>query len=73
MKRSGFELALSVGFARAFLSYGAVAQEVSGQKGAAAAGVPKAVAVTQAQLNDAGRQNNNWLHTNGDYAQSRHY
>jgi glucose dehydrogenase len=50
-----------------------VAQEVQGQRGGAGAGVPKAVAVTQAQLNDAGKQNANWLHTNGDYAQTRYY
>lgn len=50
-----------------------IAQEVQGQKGAAAAGVPKAVNVTQAQLNSAGGQTANWLHTNGDYAQTRYY
>jgi len=50
-----------------------IAQEVQGQKGAAAAGVPKAVNVTQAQLNGAGGQTANWLHTNGDYAQTRYY
>jgi glucose dehydrogenase len=50
-----------------------LAQEIQGQKGAAAAGVPKNVAVTQAQLNDAGKQNANWLHTNGDYTQQRYY
>jgi alcohol dehydrogenase (cytochrome c) len=50
-----------------------IAQEVSGQRGGAAAGLPKSVAVTQAQLNDAGKQNANWLHTNGDYAQTRYY
>ena len=49
------------------------AQEVSGQRGAAGAGVPKAVNVNQAQLNDAGKQNANWLHTNGDYGQLRYY
>jgi PQQ-dependent dehydrogenase (methanol/ethanol family) len=49
------------------------AQEVQGQKGAVATGVPKAVNVTQAQLNGAGGQTANWLHTNGDYAQTRYY
>ena len=65
--------ALIVGIAATVAMSAAVAQEVQGQKGGAAAGVPKAVAVTQAQLNDAGKQNANWLHTNGDYAQTRHY
>jgi alcohol dehydrogenase (cytochrome c) len=59
--------------AATFIAAGALAQEVQGQKGGAAAGVPKAVAVTQAQLNDAGKQNANWLHTNGDYTQQRYY
>jgi glucose dehydrogenase len=65
--------ALAFGIASVFAIFGAVAQEVPGQKGGPAAGVPKAVSVAQAQLNDAGKQNNNWLHTNGDYAQTRYY
>ena len=59
--------------AAAVAATSAIAQEVQGQKGAAAAGVPKAVNVTQAQLNSAGGQTANWLHTNGDYAQTRYY
>ena len=35
--------------------------------------VPKAVSVSQDQLNKAGGQNVNWLHTNGDYGQARYY
>jgi alcohol dehydrogenase (cytochrome c) len=65
--------ALVVGLAATTTMSLTVAQEVQGQRGGAAAGVPKAVAVTQAQLNDAGKQNANWLHTNGDYAQTRYY
>jgi len=49
------------------------AQEVSGQKGAVGPAVPKNVNVSQAQLNDAGKQTANWLHTNGDYGQLRYY
>jgi PQQ-dependent dehydrogenase (methanol/ethanol family) len=49
------------------------AQEIAGQKGATGVGVPKNVSVSQAQLNDAGKQNVNWLHTNGDYGQLRYY
>jgi PQQ-dependent dehydrogenase (methanol/ethanol family) len=49
------------------------AQEISGQKGATTGGdVPKNVSVSQAQLNAAGGQGANWLHTNGDYAQLRY-
>lgn len=65
--------AVVVAVAAALAGSASTAQEVSGQKGAAAGGVPKAVSVTQGQLNDAGKQNNNWLHTNGDYAQTRYY
>jgi alcohol dehydrogenase (cytochrome c) len=65
--------ALVVGIAATAAMTAAIAQEVSGQRGGAGAGGPKAVAVTQAQLNDAGKQNANWLHTNGDYAQTRYY
>lgn len=51
----------------------AQAQEISGQKGAAAGGVPVALSVGQAALNGAGAQGKNWLHTNGSYEQTRYY
>ena len=35
--------------------------------------VPKNISVSQEQLNKAGDQSVNWLHTNGDYAQARYY
>jgi len=58
----------------AFVAVGGVqAQEVSGQKGAAGAGVPKTINVSQAALNGAGAQGVNWLHTNGNYEQTRYY
>src|SRR4029434_7393273 len=65
--------AFAVGIAFAAAMIVPAAQETTGQKGAAMAGVPKGVSVSQAQLNDAGKQTANWLHTNGDYAQLRHY
>jgi len=58
--------------ATAIAAAAAMAQEVQGQKGAAT-GAARAANVTQAQLNDAGKQDANWLHTNGDYAQTRYY
>jgi len=64
---------IAVGVAAVAAMSATIAQEVQGQKGAAATGVPKAVNVTQAQLNGAGGQTANWLHTNGDYAQTRYY
>ncbi|MDP3708639.1 MAG: PQQ-binding-like beta-propeller repeat protein, partial [Polaromonas sp.] len=38
-----------------------------------AVAITKAPNVTQAQLNNAGTQANDWLHTNGDYGQTRFY
>jgi len=62
-----FALCAVVGFANG--------EEIQGQKGmsSGAATMTKGVNVTQAQLNAAGGQGNNWLHTNGDYAQTRFY
>lgn len=74
MKRIGMSFgAWIVAAAAATAMATAVAQEVTGQKGGTGTGVPKNVSVTQAQLNGAGKQTANWLHTNGDYAQQRYY
>ena len=57
MQSSFFSMrTLVLGVAAVAATSVAIAQEVQGQKGAAAAGVPKAVNVTQAQLNSAGGQ-----------------
>ena len=50
-------------------------QEIQGQKGMSdgALAISKGISVTQAQLNNAGKQTENWLHTHGDYAQTRFY
>ena len=45
------------------------AQEVTGQKSGGAATM-KAIDVSQQMLSGAGGQSANWLHTNGDYAQT---
>ena len=59
----------------AFCAVGtAHSQEVQGQKDkAGGASAINSINVSQAQLNDAGKQGNDWLHTNGDYAQTRFY
>ena len=49
------------------------AQEIVGQKSPAASVLAKGVSVSQTQLNQAGNQGNDWLHTNGNYAQTRFY
>jgi alcohol dehydrogenase (cytochrome c) len=51
----------------------ATAQEIQGQRGRGPAMIIKAPDVSQAMLNDAHAQGNNWLHTNGGYAQHRYY
>lgn len=47
--------------------------EIQGGSTAVASEMPKAVSVTQQMLSDADRQPNDWLHTNGGYAQTRFY
>ncbi len=49
------------------------AQEVAGQTATTSEGVPKAVSVSQAMLTGAGGQDANWLHTGGNYEQTRFY
>lgn len=51
------------------------ADEIQGQNGLGngQAAVIKSIDVSQAQLNNAGGQGNDWLHTNGNYAQTRFY
>jgi alcohol dehydrogenase (cytochrome c) len=68
-------LALAVGAALAAISSGALAQaEISGQGGAAAGSpVPQAVSVSQGQLDGAGSDSRNFLHSNMNYAQTRYY
>lgn len=53
----------------------ATGEEIQGQKGMSGGqlAIQKNINVTQAQLNNAGNQTANWLHTNGDYAQTRFY
>jgi PQQ-dependent dehydrogenase (methanol/ethanol family) len=69
--RTGFSTALAM-LALAGVANG---QEIEGQKGMnpGAAAMTKGVNVTQAQLNAAGAQAANWLHTHGDYGQTRFY
>ncbi|MGE5337411.1 MAG: pyrroloquinoline quinone-dependent dehydrogenase [Gemmatimonadota bacterium] len=58
----------------ATLAATAYAQEIAGQKGSTTGpGVPKSVSVSQEQLNGAGGQSTNWLHTNGSYDQTRYF
>ncbi len=50
------------------------AQEVAGQDGGATGpGVPKVTSVSQQMLSGSAGQSQNWLHTNGNYDQTRFY
>ena len=51
----------------------AQAQEIVGQQSPAASTLAKGISVSQDRLNSAGAQGNDWLHTNGNYAQTRFY
>ncbi|MEO8120081.1 MAG: PQQ-binding-like beta-propeller repeat protein [Rhodoferax sp.] len=69
--RQGFSAALAL-CAMAGVASG---QEIQGQTGmgTGTAAISKGVNITQAQLTGAGAQGADWLHTNGDYAQTRFY
>jgi len=64
-------MALSLGA----VAESALAEEIQGQKGRGNGPEvsAKSINVTQSQLTGAGRQAENWLHTNGDYAQTRFF
>ena len=66
---------LGLALALCALTGAASGEEIQGQKGMSggASSITKAPNVSQAQLNNAGQQGANWLHTNGDYAQTRFY
>jgi alcohol dehydrogenase (cytochrome c) len=52
----------------------ATAQEIQPQQSTPGAlSMAKGINVTQAMLNAAGKQGKDWLHTNGDYTQTRYY
>jgi len=57
------------------LAGAASAEEIQGQKGmsSGASTIAKGINVSQADLDKAGTQAANWLHTNGNYAQTRYY
>lgn len=75
MQHSKSTKGLNTLFALCALAGAANAEEIQGQKGMSggAVAISKGVNVTQAQLNGAGNQAADWLHTNGDYAQTRFY
>ena len=65
--------ALSVAFVGASLAPSSHAQEIQGGAAATGSPVPKAVSVSQGQLDKADRDGANFLHSNMNYAQTRYY
>jgi PQQ-dependent dehydrogenase (methanol/ethanol family) len=62
-----------VAFAIAFAANSAFGQEVQGKAATTGGEVPKQINVTQEQLSKAAADTRNWLHTQGNYAQTRFY
>ena len=60
-----------LGASAAFAAFGQA--EIQGAAAPTGMPVPKAVAVSQAQLSAADRDAANFLHSNGSYAQTRYY
>ena len=68
------QLSLAMGSALTVIATGALAQaEISGSAAPTGAPVPKTVSVSQGQLDAAGADSANFLHSNMDYAQTRYY
>jgi alcohol dehydrogenase (cytochrome c) len=72
--RSHYKVALAMLVALGAGSY-SQAEEIQGQagRGMKAAAISQGLSVGQPQLTGAGGPDKNWLHTNGDYAQTRFY
>ena len=70
MTRLGMKARVAGAFTLAICGIGVAAAQ--GAKPAAPA-APAAPTVTQSMLENAARDGNNFLHTNGDYAQKRFY
>ena len=72
-RKHWIKLVLATSVALGGLVGTAGAQEISGQKSSGASTLAKGINVTQAALNKAATQGDNWLHTHGNYDQTRYY
>ncbi len=72
-RRSTLLACAASSFALFAVTTAATGQEVTQDSTTTGAGAPKAVSVSQAMLTGAGTQNQNWLHTHGNYDQTRYY
>src|ERR1051325_11432738 len=67
-------VAMAISILLVFAAFPLSAQETAGAKPATTGGaVPKQLNVSQEQLVKAGGDARNWLHTQGNYAQTRYY
>jgi alcohol dehydrogenase (cytochrome c) len=75
MRKRRFTLVACAASSFALFAVATVAsgQEVTGQEATTGTEVPKGVNVSQEMLTGAGGQNRNWLHTHGNYEQTRYY
>ena len=74
MRKSRFTLVAGIASSLTLLAVAtASGQEVTGQQATTGTEVPKGVSVSQQMLTGAGTQNQNWLHTHGNYEQTRYY
>src|SRR3954454_4451804 len=73
MKKTKRSLAVVAASAALGLAVPGFAQEVKQKPATVGTAVPKSINVTQDQLTKAGADARNWLHTNGNYAQTRYY
>ena len=72
-RRSTLLACAASSFALFVVTTAATGQEVTQDSTTTGAGAPKTVSVSQAMLTGAGTQNQNWLHTHGNYDQTRYY
>ena len=71
MKKTKRALAVVAASAALGLAAPGLAQEVKQKPATVGTATPKSINVTQDQLTKAGASSSNWLHTNGNYAQTR--
>lgn len=75
MRKNLSHIGVTVAMASFAFAGVASAEEIQGQKGMSggATAIAKGINVSQSQLDKAGNQGNDWLHTNGNYDQTRFY
>ena len=76
MSTTGYKMIVRLGLAASMMAVagGSSAQEIESGAGIKVPPMSKALnPVSQTMLDEAAKDNNNWLHSNGNYAQTRYY